>query len=203
MVARSDGKPFERQPLVDPSYCVSCGICAGACPTSMPFRRLSDLSPGIDVPDLSMAAVREQVERVGAALTGPVRIMVFGCGEGVDLSAVKADNIGIVRLNCIGQLPPAFIDYVLSRKLADGVMLTGCTQVTCYHRYGVNWSEQRLAGERDPHLRARVPRGRLQTVWPGALGGSRLSQRLGDFAARLAAMAAEPEPEHRKEAADA
>ena len=203
MVARSDGKPFERQPLVDPSYCVSCGICAGACPTSMPFRRLSDLSPGIDVPDLSMAAIRDEVERVGAALSGPVRIMVFGCGEGVDLAPVKADGIGIVRLNCIGQLPPAFIDYVLSRKLADGVMLTGCTQVTCYHRYGVDWSEQRLAGERDPHLRARVPRERLQTVWAGALGGSRLARQLEEFVARLAAMAAEPEPERRKEAADA
>ncbi len=200
MVGRSDGKPFEREPRVDASYCVSCGICAGACPTSMPFRRLSDLSPGIDVPDLSMAAIREEVERVGSALAGRARIMVFGCGEGVDMAPISSESVGIVKLNCIGQLPPAFIDYVLSRKLADGVVLTGCSDVTCYHRYGVNWTVQRLAGERDPHLRARVPRERLRTLWAGPLGGEKLAHLVAGFATELAAMAEDtPRPSHRAE----
>jgi ferredoxin/coenzyme F420-reducing hydrogenase delta subunit len=207
MVVRSDGKPFERQAVVDASYCVSCGICAGACPTSMPFRRLSDLSPGIDVPDLSMAAIRTDVERVGAELAGPARIMVFGCGEGVDLGPVKSDSVGIVRLNCIAQLPPAFIDYVLSRKLAEGVVLTGCTDVTCYHRYGVKWTKERLAGERDPYLRARVPRQRLRTLWAGPLGGGELARLVEDFSGELAALAEQPAPpprsQRRTEAADA
>ena len=30
---------------VNPGLCVSCGICAGACPTSMPFRRATELVP--------------------------------------------------------------------------------------------------------------------------------------------------------------
>ena len=72
-----------------------------------------------------------------------------------------------MSLACIGQLPPAFIDYVLSRDLADGVLLTGCADGFCYNRFGIAWTEARLAGERDPHLRARVPRERLMTRWLG------------------------------------
>ena len=41
MMPRTDGRAFEREAVVNPSLCVSCGICAGACPTSMPFRRAS------------------------------------------------------------------------------------------------------------------------------------------------------------------
>jgi ferredoxin/coenzyme F420-reducing hydrogenase delta subunit len=206
MVARKDGKPFERQPVVDASHCVACGICAGACPTSMPFRRLSELSPGIDLPDLSMAAVRATVEEAAATLTGSNRIMVFGCGEGVPLSGLSSTAVGVVRLNCIGQLPPAFIDYVLARNLADGVVLTGCTEAACYHRYGVRWTNDRLAGVRDPHLRARVPRERLRTLWAGPLGGSGLARLLAQFADELARMPRRQGPPRRepaKEAADA
>jgi quinol-cytochrome oxidoreductase complex cytochrome b subunit/Pyruvate/2-oxoacid:ferredoxin oxidoreductase delta subunit len=56
MMPRTDGRAFEREAVVNPRLCVSCGICAGACPTSMPFRRASELVPGIDLPSLSMAA---------------------------------------------------------------------------------------------------------------------------------------------------
>ena len=39
MVRRTDGLPFPTQAQVNPSLCVSCGICVGACPSSTPFRR--------------------------------------------------------------------------------------------------------------------------------------------------------------------
>ena len=186
MVGRSDDLPFEREPRVNASHCTACGICAGSCPTSMPFRRLSALSPGIDLPDFTMADLREKVERAGHALIGPGRIMVFGCGDGVALTPLERENIATIRLNCIGQLPPAFIDYVLSKGLADGVVLTGCSESTCYVRYGIRWTEDRLAGTRDPHLRARVDRTRLKKLWAGPLGAGALSQLLQDFARELA-----------------
>ena len=34
--------------VVNDALCVACGICAGACPTSTPFRRRAALTPGID-----------------------------------------------------------------------------------------------------------------------------------------------------------
>ncbi len=194
MVARSDGKPFEREPIVDADYCVACGICAGSCPTATPFRRLSDLRPGIDLPDLTISDLREATLAASAGLSGNRRIMVFGCCEGLPLERFESNTVGTVRLNCIGQLPPAFIDYVLSWNLADGVVLTGCSENACHARFGIAWTSDRLAGDRDPHLRARVPRARMKTVWAGRSGGRHFADILDRFSGELEAL---PEPVRR------
>jgi ferredoxin/coenzyme F420-reducing hydrogenase delta subunit len=185
MQVRSDGKPFEGEAVVDPSLCVSCGICAGACPTATPFRRMSELIPGIDIPDRSMAAIRADVDSEGSRLKGSARIMIFGCINAAIVEPFKSENIGAVPLNCTGQLAPSFIDYVLSRNLADGVVVAGCSENTCYNRFGNKWTDLRIAGTRDPHLRMRVPRKRLKTVWAGRLGKKRLEQELRQFAEAL------------------
>ena len=190
LVQRTDGSAFEREPLVNPDFCVACGICAGSCPTSMPFRRLADLSPGIDLPDYTISDIRDATEKAASGLTGKSRIIVFGCTEGVSLGRVASQSIGTVPLNCAGQLPPSFIDYVLSKNLADGVIVTGCSENSCHARFGVGWTMDRLAGERDPHLRARVPRERLRTVWAGCQGSSRLADEIEAFARDLAGMPA-------------
>lgn len=185
LVARSDGMAFEREPVVDPDLCVSCGLCAGSCPTSMPFRRLSDLSPGIDMPDSTISSFRDKTEKQAAGLSGASRIMVFGCECGPKLSQIASSTVGTVPLTCIGQLPPAFIDYVLSRDLADGVVLTGCRENSCNARFGIDWTMARLDGNRDPHLRARVPRDRLKTAWVGASGTYKLRQTIDALAKDL------------------
>ena len=100
----------------------------------------------------------------------------------------------VVPVNCTGHLPPAFIDYVLSRKLADGVLLLGCSANACHNRFGMTWTEQRIAGTRDPHLRARVPRERLRTVWAGRLGRRQLLQEIEDYCAVLRSL---PPPDLR------
>jgi len=188
MQVRSDGLPFAGEAVVDPDLCVSCGICAGACPTSTPFRRMSDLVPGIDLPDRSMAALRTDVDAEGARLTGPSRIMVFGCINAGTAGGVRSDSVGAVSLNCTGQLPPSFIDYVLSRNLADGVVVAGCSENACYNRFGSTWTTERLAGRRDPYLRARVPRDRVKTLWAGRLGGGALGKLLSAFSHDLNTM---------------
>ena len=192
LVARSDGTAFEREPIVDPAYCVSCGLCAGSCPTSMPFRRLSDLSPGIDMPDRTISSLRAETESQAAGLNGPSRIMVFGCDHGPGLASVASASVAIVRLTCIGQLPPAFIDYILSRNLADGVVLTGCRENSCHARFGIDWTKDRLARKRDPQLRNRVPRDRVRTVWVGSGGTRQLRKALEAFTVDLSQMAQGP-----------
>jgi ferredoxin/coenzyme F420-reducing hydrogenase delta subunit len=189
MMPRTDGRAFEREAVVNAALCVSCGICAGACPTSMPFRRATELVPGIDLPSLSMATLRNRVRRVAGELTQGPRIMVFGCDHGVQVEQASAPGVAAVRLACIGQLPPSFIDYVLSRDLADGVLLTGCAEDLCFNRFGIAWTEARLAGERDPYLRARVPRERLSTLWLGRHEVAQLERALEEFAHRLEGLA--------------
>lgn len=200
MMPRSDGLPYAREAVVNPVSCVSCGICAGACPTSMPFRRASALIPGIDLPDLTMAELRDRVHAAGAGLTGGPRIMVFGCHHGIDVAGLGQGAVAGLGLPCIGMLPPAFIDYVLSRDLADGVFLTGCAEGNCIARFGVEWTEARLAGERDPQLRKRVPRERLARFWAARSQRPELERALADFAGQLAGLDEMPKVARRASA---
>jgi quinol-cytochrome oxidoreductase complex cytochrome b subunit/coenzyme F420-reducing hydrogenase delta subunit len=185
MQVRSDGKPFAGEAVVDPDLCVACGICAGSCPTSMPFRRMSALIPGIDVPGRAIAAIRADTNAEAERLTGSARIMIYGCMNAGVAEAFRSDRVGVVSLNCTGQLPLSFIDYVLSRHLADGVVIVGCAENSCYNRFGTKWTTERIANRRDPHLRHRVPRERLKVVWAGRLGGHALRNTIDGFVGEL------------------
>ncbi len=59
--AGRDGLPFPTEAQVNPSLCVSCGICVGSCPSSTPFRRSEELKTGIDLPDYPLQELRERV----------------------------------------------------------------------------------------------------------------------------------------------
>jgi coenzyme F420-reducing hydrogenase delta subunit len=86
-------------------------------------------------------------------------------------------------------LPPSFIDFALSRNLADGVFLAGCADGDCYFRLGDQWTRERVAGTRDPYLRKRVDRDRLQL---GHFRSHERAQRqasLAEFSSSLTARA--------------
>ncbi len=185
MVPRTDATSYSWQAEVDEEHCVSCGICAGACPTSMPHRRQSELVPGIDMPDMSIAALRDKTREVAASLRGDGRIIVFGCQHGYDLQQLGMPGVAHVDLKCVGMLPPTFIDYVISQQLADGVFLTGCREGDCFFRLGIQWTEARLEGSRDPQLRKRVPRERIDVFWAGVTRGRELRIRLQSFQEQL------------------
>jgi ferredoxin/coenzyme F420-reducing hydrogenase delta subunit len=194
MAPRSDGLPFEHEAVVDPATCVSCGICAGACPTSTPFRRATALVPGIDLPHRPLRDLRDEIERRTAGLTGKSRVLLVGCDHGGNLAAFADDGRIAVSLPCTAALPPAFIDYVLSRSLVDGVFITGCREGNCHNRFGIAWMNDRLARRRDPYLRGRVPAERLAVLWGGTAERARVSSELAAFQARLAALPAPPKP---------
>ena len=184
MVGRTDGMPFPTQAQVNPSLCVSCGICVGACPSSTPFRRTQDLRTGIDLPEFSLKELREKVVEVAGGLTGSGRVLVLACEYGAAAGRLE----GTVILPCVAMAPPSLIDFVLSRDLADGVAVAGCAESACYNRLGIKWTEQRFAGERDPYLRARVPRERITTIWASALTAKKAEAVISAFAARLATL---------------
>jgi len=188
MVPRTDGMPFPTQAEVKSSLCVSCGICVGACPSSTPFRRSAELRTGIDLPDRSLRELRERVIATAATLQGAPRLLVLACERGAGAGRVD----GTVALPCVANAPPSLVDFILSRNLADGVVIAGCAESACYHRLGVAWTEQRFAGMRDPHLRTRVPRERIATIWASALETNRLEQELAAFGRAVAALPPRP-----------
>ncbi|MDH3228471.1 MAG: cytochrome b N-terminal domain-containing protein [Alphaproteobacteria bacterium] len=202
MGRRTDGRPFDRQAVVSTELCVACGICVGACPTAMPFRRASDLIPGIDLPETPARALRDRIHEAAEGLTGDARIMVFGCEHSYDAPTLAGREIAALRIPCVGMLPPAFIDYVLSRRLAEGVVLAGCSEGECHNRTGIRWTVDRLARTRDPMLRKRVPRERIETVWAPPVEGWTLRRRVAAFAEQLRRRAAEETDDRPGEAAE-
>jgi quinol-cytochrome oxidoreductase complex cytochrome b subunit/coenzyme F420-reducing hydrogenase delta subunit len=193
MEPRSDGMAYVKEAVVNADLCTSCGICVGACPTATPFRSRSDLVPGIDLPDASMAQLRDEITGLAARLSGEGRILVFTCGVEGQQNYWADGRTGFVELTCMGQLPPSFLDLVLSRGLADGVWMAGCGPDGCRYRFGANWTEQRLGRMRDPYLRKRVDDARIAMAWSPAWSRHRnLDQGLAAFRASLADSGAEP-----------
>jgi ferredoxin len=121
--------------------CAACGICAGACPSSTPFRSIRELVSGIELPDLTIQALR-------ASLQGqlPCPEVVFCCE--------KNPQPGATALRCLAMLPPAFVEYAL-RNGAQRVKALGCED-ECAYRLGMELCDERFAGAREPHLRATV-----------------------------------------------
>jgi ferredoxin len=184
LMPRSDGAPFRFEVEVNQARCVACGICMGSCPSSSPFRRAGELITGIDLPDQSLAMLRAQVIAAAEGLDGAPgsgRVLTLGCDDGA--GALPAT--GRVQVQCAGMVPPSLLDFIISRGLADGVCIAGCAERDCRNRLGIKWTRARFARERDPYLRARVPRERVLTVWAGPTEAARLARELSAFAERL------------------
>jgi ferredoxin/coenzyme F420-reducing hydrogenase delta subunit len=185
MVPRSDGRPFEREAIVDAELCTSCGICIGSCPVSTPFRRTEELVTGIDLPDWSLKLLREKTNKAAAKIAASAAdkpgIMVFGCDYAADTKAVEGAGVSGLSMPCIGMLPPSFMDYVLGQDGVDGVLITGCQTCDCFSRLGNRWTEERIAGVRDPYLRKRVDRQRIKIFWASRIQGDDLSSQIETF----------------------
>jgi ferredoxin/coenzyme F420-reducing hydrogenase delta subunit len=195
MQPRSDRRYGAEIAVVDPGLCASCGICAGACPSSTPFRSVAELVSGIDLPQLPIGQLRSRLKHQVGRLRSAPKVVVFGCDHAADVRALQAADTAAASLICIGQLPPSFVEYAL-REGADGVLVTGCGECDCAFRLGITWTEQRLRGEREPHLRRTVSQQQLRVLWAGK-DRARIERELAQFRDQLANERALPQGESR------
>jgi len=189
MEPRSDGSVYTHEAVVDANLCTSCGICVGSCPTATPFKRRIEQAPGIELPTDTIKELKEKTIKALDKLTGDSRVVVYGCQNSMNPAKMADANVAVVTMPCIGMLPLAFVDFVLSRKLADGVFLTGCREGDCSFRLGIKWTEERISGERDPRLRKRVNQDRIGKYWAGLTRRKEFFEELSEFRARLSKLA--------------
>ncbi len=179
MVPHPSGVPDRQLAEVIPALCASCGICVGSCPSSTPFRSVAELVTGIDMPQLPIGRLRGALEQGLAQLQGTSKIVVFGCDEGADVATLAAKDVASFSLICTGMLPPSFVEYAL-RGGAAGVLVTGCRAGGCAYRLGKRWTEERLSGVREPHLRG-APGDTVRMAWADRGDEVSLAATLADF----------------------
>jgi ferredoxin/coenzyme F420-reducing hydrogenase delta subunit len=181
-----DYKSGHKQAVVNPDLCISCGICAGACPSSSPFRHVDELTTGISVPGFHIKELLSLTEvKLRELNSDTPLIMLYGCDHGSQVESLESDSVATISLPCTALAPPAFIDYVLRKELAAGVMISGCCEGDCHYRLGNTWFDQRFAMERMPVLRKRVPRDKVRVRWLGAQGTAELRDDVAQFQSEL------------------
>lgn len=195
MVPRSDGRHHLQQAQVNADLCVACGICAGACPSSTPFRRVEKFVSGIDLPDLPVDLLRSQMHQRTAELTGTSKLMLFTCRQAAHGAAFADAGTAGMTLECTAMLAPSFIEYAL-RLGVSGVVIAGCHEGDCEYRLGDRWTSERLAGTREPRLRAAAPRNRVEVVWSGG-DARQVRQAIATLRHRLTSMDDVPGPDEQ------
>ena len=177
--------------LVDADLCIGCGICAGACPSSTPFRRIQQLATGIDMPQLPVDALRARLRQDMGAATASHPLVVFSCEHGAAVDGRQAPDVQTYPLLCTGQLPPSFVEYAL-RDGAAGVVVATCREGGCAFRLGQRWTAERLAGQREPHLRQHVPAERVELVAAGPGDEPLLSAAIDRLRVRVHGLSDQP-----------
>src|SRR5690606_22724850 len=124
--------------VVDADRCAACGICAGACPSSTPFRSTERLASGIDLPWLTVDTLRVRLKRSMLAACSSLAsdaaeklsddrplLVVLGCACAARpkqaQEALPGPRLASVELPCAGMVPPSFVEYAM-RLGADGVI---------------------------------------------------------------------------------
>jgi len=163
MVPRDDDRPT-LVARIDPSRCVSCGICAGSC------APMGVGPPGRSGRD-QLAAVRAIPELADPEGT---RIVAIGCdkaGAG-HAAALRARGALLHSVPCVGGVHTSLIEFFVKNG-APGVIVVGCPPRDCAGREGPKWLHERVFNDREAELQPRVDRRRvcLATSAPGDLAG--------------------------------
>lgn len=147
--ARSDGRPHNGEPVINPAKCVGCGICAGSCD-----------SAAIGVEWLSPEAVRKALD-VYLDRTGAGARLAFVCAHSQGASITIDSTTGtsealpgwvVWPVPCLGWIHALTIERAF-RHGASEVVLLGCASSGCEFREGMKWAKQRILGLREPELR--------------------------------------------------
>jgi coenzyme F420-reducing hydrogenase delta subunit/NAD-dependent dihydropyrimidine dehydrogenase PreA subunit len=175
MIERTDGRPG-MVASVDPTLCVSCGICAGSCAPMV-------VGPPGRNGRSQLASVKQRLAE--RPVTG--RIVLIGCERAAALAAdvQEREDLALHPVSCAGSLHTSVIEHYLSSGAA-GVMVVSCPPRDCWNREGAKWVEERMFHGREAELQERVDRERVHLAYAGATESALLEGEIAGFRARLA-----------------
>jgi len=177
MMPRTDGRDG-LVALVNPSACVSCGICSGSCAPM-----------GVGPPE---RRGRDQVARVRTFLAernpGPETVVVIACAYGAgDLGGEETfADAPVYSVSCAGNLHTSVVEFMV-RSGAGGVLIAACPGRDCWNREGPKWTEERLYHDREAELKARVDRDRIRFLYFGAADRTGLAEAVEAFRSEVRA----------------
>ncbi|HBF12894.1 MAG TPA: hypothetical protein DDW49_05835 [Deltaproteobacteria bacterium] len=149
MVPRSIGHGSAFVAKVDPSHCVSCGICAAACdPMGVgPAGRTG----------------RDQIRDMENLLKNKIRlketILVMGCQQSIAWpeSMMRNPRFLFHTISCAGGLHSACLEHALKRGIA-GIFIVSCPPRNCINREGPKWLMARLYQGHESSLNPTIDR---------------------------------------------
>jgi quinol-cytochrome oxidoreductase complex cytochrome b subunit/coenzyme F420-reducing hydrogenase delta subunit/ferredoxin len=163
---------------VDPSLCVSCGLCAGSCAPM-------GVGPAGRTGRAQLAVVRDFI----AAHRPAGDVVLVACERGAGGAGERStfDDALVYPVSCGGNLHTSVVEYLL-RAGAGGVLIVSCPPRDCWNREGPKWLEARLFHEREAELRERVDRRRVRLVHAGMGERGVLRAALATFREEIAVL---------------
>ncbi|HSH75919.1 MAG TPA: cytochrome b N-terminal domain-containing protein [Longimicrobiales bacterium] len=169
MVRRGDGKEGYVG-LVDPSKCVSCGICAGSCAPM-----------GVGPPGRTGRDQLGEVEAfIGTRRPSADDVVLVGCRHSAASGRAEVEGAPVFLVPCVGAMHTSVVEYLV-RAGAAGVLVVGCPPRDCWNREGVTWLVERAYHGREAELQARVDRRRVGVVHAAELESGTLETELARF----------------------
>ena len=171
MIDRSDGRPG-LVAHVNPSQCVSCGICSGSCAPM-----------GVGPPERTG---RDQLARVRAFIRenswGPEDVVVVACERGAQVLASDPEfgSTSVYPTPCAGNLHTSVVEFLVRTGLG-GVLVVACPPRDCWSREGPRWARARLYDERPADLKARVDARRVRLTYAAEAEVPKLMAALSEY----------------------
>jgi ferredoxin len=162
---------------VNPSLCVSCGICAGSCAPM-----------GVGPPERTGRDQLSDARKFVAERTiTPDTVVLVVCtrGAGGLGKSGEVDGAQVYPVGCVGNLHTSVLEFLI-RCGVRGVLIGTCPARDCWYREGVRWLEQRVYHGREAELQERVDRRRIRLALAGLGESEVLHRALAEFRRDLA-----------------
>ena len=178
MLPRTDGRA-ELVARVDPSICVSCGICAGSCAPM-------GVGPAGRTGRDQLALARTITE---ARTFAPTDVVVIACDRSIGLLGEVLDGAYVHSVSCAGNLHTSIIEHFLKAG-AGGALVIACPPRDCWNREGATWLRARMYEDREAELHERVDRRRVRLRYLTAGDRRRASDEIRAFRGAIEASSA-------------